>query len=552
MSAQFQTSERIPFNDRVALLFAAQLRQGDSPLQKNTAQDVPYNAVNGRPFHGANALNLMMQERRDDRWFTFDDARNNGYRIKAGQHGTQVQYKAQSQANDSRTRLQTVYVFNAEQFDRVPPQPRKPPRRDAFERVTELLENSGVKIFHDQKDRSFYASRADEIHMPKPESFASQEKYCATAMYHFFQALGHPNRQDRPTFNPINQTDRTKEDIVCSVATMMYCAEIGIPHDPIRNAENAHALANTAEKHPSEFAGLLRDADTAVWVTLRQERDHNRQINAQESEVWRPIPDASPHKAVETFMNHNRAVSLAEDDPERVYTFQHGENEVFVLPNTGRIIGKSTKEYGDEYLITAQMRSEGFDRDGNTYIVTMEMTGTQYGDEPTEFTPSPIALDIAKVDKAMTMPLDWTGELAVHGCREDAEGNISIVVDGEEQASIEFYGVYAKTADGLEYHLCDYDTEQYADKYASLVEREYTQQTGRELPGRQSRDTFRSNAINTEPSLSPTEEFTTVMKSLGMVVEGEHPIFDKATHRIPVEGDKQGELSGFYVAVRQM
>jgi phage/plasmid primase-like uncharacterized protein len=38
------------------------------------------------------------------------------------------------------------------------------------------------------------------------------------------------------------------------------------------------------------------------------------------------------------------------------------------------------------------------------------------------------------------------------------------------------------------------------------------------------------------------------MKSVGMVISGEHPIFDKQSHRIAVEGDKSGEMSGFYVA----
>lgn len=50
------------------------------------------------------------------------------------------------------------------------------------------------------------------------------------------------------------------------------------------------------------------------------------------------------------------------------------------------------------------------------------------------------------------------------------------------------------------------------------------------------------------PTLPPREEFANVLKSIGADVSGEHPIMDKKSHRITVDGDKQGELSGFYVA----
>ncbi len=49
------------------------------------------------------------------------------------------------------------------------------------------------------------------------------------------------------------------------------------------------------------------------------------------------------------------------------------------------------------------------------------------------------------------------------------------------------------------------------------------------------------------PAMSPQEEFADALRSLGCVVEGNHPMMDGKTHRIPVEGDKKGEAAGFYV-----
>ena len=50
-----------------------------------------------------------------------------------------------------------------------------------------------------------------------------------------------------------------------------------------------------------------------------------------------------------------------------------------------------------------------------------------------------------------------------------------------------------------------------------------------------------------QPALTPEQEFSDTLKSIGSIVTGEHPIMDGKKHRIFVEGDKKGERSGFYV-----
>lgn len=51
------------------------------------------------------------------------------------------------------------------------------------------------------------------------------------------------------------------------------------------------------------------------------------------------------------------------------------------------------------------------------------------------------------------------------------------------------------------------------------------------------------------PAMAPREEFAEILKSLGCVLSGEHPIMDGRKHRITVEGEKFSEKSGagFYV-----
>lgn len=51
-----------------------------------------------------------------------------------------------------------------------------------------------------------------------------------------------------------------------------------------------------------------------------------------------------------------------------------------------------------------------------------------------------------------------------------------------------------------------------------------------------------------DPSMSPRDEFSEALRELGCIVDGKHPVMDGTRQRIPAEGDRNGEKSGFYVA----
>ncbi len=50
-----------------------------------------------------------------------------------------------------------------------------------------------------------------------------------------------------------------------------------------------------------------------------------------------------------------------------------------------------------------------------------------------------------------------------------------------------------------------------------------------------------------DPAMSPRDEFTEALRSVGCIVKGDHPIMDGKKHRIETTGDKAGEKAGFYV-----
>ena len=57
-----------------------------------------------------------------------------------------------------------------------------------------------------------------------------------------------------------------------------------------------------------------------------------------------------------------------------------------------------------------------------------------------------------------------------------------------------------------------------------------------------------NQVLQSEPAMSPQEEFADKLRELGCVVEKGHPFMDGQKHRITTVGDKAGEKSGFYIA----
>ena len=55
-------------------------------------------------------------------------------------------------------------------------------------------------------------------------------------------------------------------------------------------------------------------------------------------------------------------------------------------------------------------------------------------------------------------------------------------------------------------------------------------------------------ALAQDKATSPEDEFKEALRSMGAIVSGKHPVMDSKPHRIEMDGDKQGEKAGFYVA----
>ncbi len=476
-----QPKEKKPhFSETVAKTLAQQLRDGHSPMQRRGIQEIPYNPTTGVPYKGINAMNIMMHTPRngDNRWMEFDEANNAGYKVKKGEKGVAIQKWPKKEPGEEKQRMQVSWVYSADQLEFAPPKHVKPERPDPYDRVADILDNCGAAVKHDLKDgkRGFYDARHDEIHLPQPGQ--DSPAYYQDALHSYFKSTGHPSRLDRETFDSPKKYQQNAEELICSTATMTMCAELGIAVDSSRTAQLADAWADNMEKYYVQFSQGMAEANRAVTSTLNQERSRGSELTPQQNEMWRPVAEASPTIAVKTLLTQKEVLELADKEPEKLYAFSQDGKDVFTKPGTGYILSKTEIDApgGDGTAYRMQVRTEGYDRDGNTYNVTMNANVRKNDSGLMEPLSPPTAEKIQASTREMALPLDFNGKVAVSRCHEDDSGTL---VHDPSNEFPEMYAAYAERDNGEQAFLAAFEKEKQATYYASLVERQMKYQQER-------------------------------------------------------------------------
>lgn len=296
------------FRQEVTDNIVALLEKGVAPWQKPwDAQShlaMPVNPTTDRAYRGGNAIHLLavgLQRNYDDpRWMTYKQASEQGWQVRKGEKGTQIEFwdvKPQGTARENGGNpeatsesvpgknaeptsqlVHRVYtVFNARQMDGIPAY--APPERQDFEVVAageRILKSSGAKISHDQADRAFYDRRRDEIHLPPQQAFKDASGYYGTALHELAHWTGHPSRLDRSTLSEsyrFGDTKYAKEELRAELASVFVAAEKGIPHDPQNHAAYVGSWIQALKQDKNEIFRAAHDASKAADLLLSLERD---------------------------------------------------------------------------------------------------------------------------------------------------------------------------------------------------------------------------------------------------------------------------------------
>jgi antirestriction protein ArdC len=277
------------------------LENGATPWQKPWkagSLEMPFNPTTNNAYRGGNALHLMLSGQLkgydDPRWLTYKQATENGWQVREGEKGTQIEYweyrsrerpaaeisnTPGEKADDRPQRpIHRVYtVFNGQQVEGIPRhQPKEHPEWEVVQSAEQILENSGAKILHDRNDEAFYSRVNDRIHLPARAAFQSEAGYYGTALHELGHWTGHPDRLNRRTLTEsyrFGDLNYAKEELRAELTSVFLAAERGIPHDANRHAAYVGSWVEGLKNDKHEIFRAAQDASRATEFLLALERE---------------------------------------------------------------------------------------------------------------------------------------------------------------------------------------------------------------------------------------------------------------------------------------
>ena len=266
----------------------AALEAGTPPWRKPWDPDkaggpaMPRNATTGQRYRGINVLTLGMSPLAfasgDPRWATYKQARERGWQVRAGEHGTTgfffkrlvLRDDAKPVDDDDAVKriplLRAFTLFHASQIDGIPdyipPTVEEAPWR-APEAAEIILANSRA-VLRIGGERAFYSPSTDHVQMPPQAAFATSQGWCGALLHELGHWTGAPTRLNRDLRNKFGSHDYAREELRAEIGQVMICAELGIADCDFSN--NAAYVASWLEKLRDDRKEIFRAAADAQRI----------------------------------------------------------------------------------------------------------------------------------------------------------------------------------------------------------------------------------------------------------------------------------------------
>ena len=233
--------------DRIIALMEKGTAPWRQPWDDNKAGILlPQNGETKRHYRGVNSTVLMChpdyEKTGDPRFYTFNQIKNNGWRLAKGTKGTKIYlYKPIEVENDEDDAeegkkviplLKDFSVWHASQINGVPdysPQKIEQPDFHPSEKVKGILNASEADV-RIGGIRAFYQPAGDFIQLPPEQAFSSEEAYASTVLHELAHWTGHKSRLDRK-FGVKGKEEYAREELRAELASVFLCAELGFAAD---------------------------------------------------------------------------------------------------------------------------------------------------------------------------------------------------------------------------------------------------------------------------------------------------------------------------------
>jgi antirestriction protein ArdC len=263
----------------------------------------PFNPETKNEYQGLNMVLLEASGYQDERWLTFNNAKKAGYLVRKGSKAQTVEHWAFTKKADKldengrpvlddqgspekievrlqRPMVRYYSVFNAAQLTLQNGEPLPPHKRDesgisredkdqeVFAVLNKIVENSGARIFHDQKDRNYYTKATDEIHLVPAGAFDEPMDYHATKMHEIGHWTGHSSRLGRNSLGGFSNPLQPQEEAIAEMFSWRLAKILGLPHNPDSSAAYIKAWLGDPQAIPGKVRQCLAESDKCVKYVL--------------------------------------------------------------------------------------------------------------------------------------------------------------------------------------------------------------------------------------------------------------------------------------------
>jgi antirestriction protein ArdC len=250
---------------------------------------MPVNASTKRPYSGVNVLLLWIAMRDNgftqNRWLTFNQAKDAGAMVRKGSKGTTVVYASTFIPENERERaasngdeaksvafLKRFTVFNLDQLDNADHlrgTDVQMTEREQHDAAEEIIAATGVEV-RVGGDKAFYVPAHDFVQVPHQTAFRDQINYYRTMFHELSHATGHESRLDRKLLNAFGSKDYAREELVAEMGAAFVCASLGIEPTVRHSDYIGNWLTVLREDNRAIFRAASAAAKAADWIMSRQ------------------------------------------------------------------------------------------------------------------------------------------------------------------------------------------------------------------------------------------------------------------------------------------
>jgi antirestriction protein ArdC len=307
MSEEFK-----PLAEQTSTRMASLLNDNRSIFTKPMKEDgtsqfvMPINARTKQPYKGAAALVLLMQNRRDPRWLSYDQARFNKTPVRKGAYGTMIEFpstnelrqkmengqlvsKENGQPKMERVKLEEpvtvqAFLFNGKDLINLKNGEVKPPEKTPMERAQAILDNSGVRIGSGLSNDT-YDMKSDMIYMQAKQAFKKPELYYAGALHQLAHWTAHESRLNRPDMMAFGFDHVLKEELRANIASILISAQLNLPYDFGEHVAYTKDWAKMLKDEPQELFRAAADAQQIADYVMKLEVSREQKQDTKQTQT---------------------------------------------------------------------------------------------------------------------------------------------------------------------------------------------------------------------------------------------------------------------------